>query len=256
MLFGGITMTIFLSFDDGRLDFYENVFPILKKYNQYATIHVTTGFVDGTYKTNDFGVNRSPVTIKQLFEMKQYGIEISSHGDKHILDGDDFENSRDKIIDWGLLSKEEKIGFSVPNSKYSNEQIYNFICSNGNFLKYVRVGRNPRCYRLFGKISYFFYHYIIKNKVSFFLFNRYNVFTETGSEEKLLYSLVVKKDCRLKHILWFLKKYSMKETNVVLMFHSIVNEPKDSWEWGMNDFEKLVEFCLENNIGIKRLEDL
>ncbi len=37
-----------LTFDDGHYDFYDNAWPILKKYNVPASLYVTTGFVDGT----------------------------------------------------------------------------------------------------------------------------------------------------------------------------------------------------------------
>lgn len=40
--------TIALTFDDGHYDFYENAWPILKKYNVPASLYITTAFVDGT----------------------------------------------------------------------------------------------------------------------------------------------------------------------------------------------------------------
>ena len=38
--------TLALTFDDGHYDFYENAWPLLKKYKLPATLYVTTGFVD------------------------------------------------------------------------------------------------------------------------------------------------------------------------------------------------------------------
>lgn len=247
-------MNLFLSFDDGRIDFYTNVFPVIKKYKQVATLHITTGFIDGSFKTDDFGINRQAVTIEQLIEMKRSGIGISSHGDKHILDIDDFLVSNKKMIDWGLLTENEKIGFSVPNSRYTKTQIDNFVQNNHKNLKYIRVGRNPKSYRLLSKISFFFYHYIAKNQISYNLFNRHNVFS--NSNLFLIYSVVIKKDCRLEHIERFLLKYAKRQVNVVLMFHSVVEKPSETWEWNIDDFTKLIKFCLDNDINIKRLEDL
>lgn len=40
--------TLALTFDDGHYDFYENAWPILKKYRIPASLYITTGFVDGT----------------------------------------------------------------------------------------------------------------------------------------------------------------------------------------------------------------
>lgn len=39
--------TLALTFDDGHYDFYENAWPLLKKYKLPATLYITTGFVDG-----------------------------------------------------------------------------------------------------------------------------------------------------------------------------------------------------------------
>ena len=39
--------TIAITFDDGHYDFYENAWPILKKYDIPASLYITTGFVDG-----------------------------------------------------------------------------------------------------------------------------------------------------------------------------------------------------------------
>ena len=39
--------TLALTFDDGHYDFYENAWPLLKKYKLPASLYVTTGFVDG-----------------------------------------------------------------------------------------------------------------------------------------------------------------------------------------------------------------
>lgn len=39
--------TIALTFDDGHYDFYENAWPILKKYNIPASLYVTTDFING-----------------------------------------------------------------------------------------------------------------------------------------------------------------------------------------------------------------
>ena len=39
--------TVSLTFDDGHFDFYENAWPILKKYHLPASLYITTGFVDG-----------------------------------------------------------------------------------------------------------------------------------------------------------------------------------------------------------------
>ena len=39
--------SVALTFDDGHYDFYENAWPILKKYKLPASLYITTGFVNG-----------------------------------------------------------------------------------------------------------------------------------------------------------------------------------------------------------------
>lgn len=63
-----------LTFDDGYQNFYQNAFPILKKYNQKATLNVITQFID---KPNY-------VTSNQIKEMEESGlISIESHTSTH-----------------------------------------------------------------------------------------------------------------------------------------------------------------------------
>lgn len=63
-----------LTFDDGYENFYQNAFPILKKYNQKATLNVITQFID---KPNY-------VTSNQIKEMEKSGlISIESHTSTH-----------------------------------------------------------------------------------------------------------------------------------------------------------------------------
>ena len=63
-----------LTFDDCFVYFYENAFPILKKYNQKATIYIITDYINGeNYLTED-----------QIKEMADSGlIEIASHTCSH-----------------------------------------------------------------------------------------------------------------------------------------------------------------------------
>lgn len=41
--------TLALTFDDGHADFYQQAWPILRKYKLPASLYVTTGFVDGSH---------------------------------------------------------------------------------------------------------------------------------------------------------------------------------------------------------------
>ena len=62
-----------LTIDDGYLSFYENGWPLLKKYGFSATIFVQTGTIGG----NDF------INWPQIKEMQKAGIEIGNHSHEH-----------------------------------------------------------------------------------------------------------------------------------------------------------------------------
>lgn len=234
-------MKIVFSFDDGRSDAY-SAYKTLIKYELRGSFHITTGFVDGTYLSSEFGTLRKPLTVKQLVEMNENGMDISSHGDKHIMSDDDYICSIGKLKEWGLVK--DKYGFSVPHSRFTNEELCNFITDNSDTLQYIRIGRSPKCYSFLSKISYvlyslahiqLFYNYFEKHNLIFNL-DRYKIV-----------SLVVKRKTKIKNILNFIEKHKKEKCILVIMFHSIVNHPNDDWEYDLSDFEKLCVYCSNNN---------
>ncbi len=67
--------SLMLTFDDGYADFYENAFPVLKRYRIKATVFVVSDFIDdakGNY-----------LTSAQIKELNDWGIEIGSHSVSH-----------------------------------------------------------------------------------------------------------------------------------------------------------------------------
>lgn len=63
-----------LTFDDCFVYFYNNAFPLLKKYNQKATIYVITDYING----------ENYLTEEQIKEMDESGlVEIASHTCSH-----------------------------------------------------------------------------------------------------------------------------------------------------------------------------
>jgi peptidoglycan/xylan/chitin deacetylase (PgdA/CDA1 family) len=65
--------SVVLTFDDGYIDNYTNVFPILKEFNMNATIFVISTYLDGVFY----------MTPNQVKEMSDYGIDIESHTVTH-----------------------------------------------------------------------------------------------------------------------------------------------------------------------------
>lgn len=64
-----MNMKIVFSFDDGRDDAAKAA-DILYKHGLNGSFHITTGFVDGSFKTDAFGIGRTPLTVDQINAMK------------------------------------------------------------------------------------------------------------------------------------------------------------------------------------------
>ena len=229
-------MVVVFSFDDGRDDAYI-AFQILKKYHLKGSFHITTGFVDGTFKTDDFGINRKPISIKQLKEMNESGMDISSHGDRHIMEKDDFRVSYEKLNKFGIRSK--KVGFSVPNSNCSQSETELFISYNKDILSYIRKGRSKKCYSFLSKMNYILYHL---THFQFFYnnFNKHNIMKKVCKFS--LNSMVVLSDSKSKNIINFIKKYDNQNNILILMFHSICDAPSNKWEYSLVEFEKICSY--------------
>ncbi|MCX8066281.1 MAG: polysaccharide deacetylase family protein [Anaerolineae bacterium] len=99
---------IVLTFDDGWREQYEVAFPLLQRYGMRATFFVTTSFI---------GYSRF-MTWEELAELRDAGMEIASHGRKHLnlADADDKEAWREIARSKGAL--EEKLGISVVSFAY------------------------------------------------------------------------------------------------------------------------------------------
>lgn len=99
---------IALTFDDGWREQYDVAFPILQRYGIRATFFVSTSFV---------GYPRF-MTWEELAEMRDAGMEIASHGRKHVnlADADDPEAWRE--IARSREALEEKLGVSAVSFAY------------------------------------------------------------------------------------------------------------------------------------------
>jgi peptidoglycan/xylan/chitin deacetylase (PgdA/CDA1 family) len=75
-----------LTFDDGYESFYFNVLPILEKYQVPAAVFIPFSFIGKTAKWDYlyYFTKMKHLSEKQLSELKNYNIEIGSHGLTHI----------------------------------------------------------------------------------------------------------------------------------------------------------------------------
>ncbi|MEG1705270.1 MAG: polysaccharide deacetylase family protein [Clostridia bacterium] len=87
-----------LTFDDCFVYFYNNAYPLFKKYNLKASIYVITDYING----------ENYLTTEQLIEMKNSGlIDIQSHSISHRkLTTISFKEAKNEVINSKLKLKE------------------------------------------------------------------------------------------------------------------------------------------------------
>jgi peptidoglycan/xylan/chitin deacetylase (PgdA/CDA1 family) len=134
-----------LTFDDGYADFAERALPVLLSYAASATAYIVTGYVGATARWLPFREEcaRPTMTWDDLHAIAASGIEIGSHGHRHIeLDAVRAEVAEKDVLD--SLHSLSLQGFS-PRSfcypfGYSSRRVRNIIAS-ANFETACIVGR-------------------------------------------------------------------------------------------------------------------
>lgn len=108
-----------LTFDDGYRDFIPHALPVLQQYGYTATVFVLAGRLGGENEWSRPGPSKALLTADEVKHVAQSGMEIGSHGLKHIslLKADDAvltsEVSRSREILQELLSRPIQ-GFCYP----------------------------------------------------------------------------------------------------------------------------------------------
>jgi peptidoglycan/xylan/chitin deacetylase (PgdA/CDA1 family) len=136
---------VVLTFDDGYADFAEHALPLLLSYGASATAYVVTGYVGATAGWLPFRDERArPImTWSDLHTISASGIEVGSHGHRHIeLDSVHPQAAKKDVLD--SLDSLSTQGFS-PRSfcypfGYSNRRVRTII-ANANFETACTVGR-------------------------------------------------------------------------------------------------------------------
>lgn len=114
---------VVLTFDDGFVNFYTHVFPILREFNLPATLFVTTGFVETGIPYpllhHTSGAEIKPVTWEMLGEMVSSGlVTIGAHTHTHVyLDNE----PEDKVIEELVIPQElfrQRLGLDVRHFAY------------------------------------------------------------------------------------------------------------------------------------------
>lgn len=233
---------IIFSFDDGLEDFYQNVFPILKKYNIKATLNVITGFSDKTF-INEYCC----CTKEQLGELLSYGIELANHSDNHVypenIDG--YDVAQKKLNKW--FPNNKVIGVVTPYTQNPPSEIYKWC--NDNSIRYIRIG-DIGCTK--------FQQFLIKKRLishfRLYCFNNSHYKKREGI--KIVYSFPVFASEPVSYYKKIIEA-SCLNPKITFMFHSILASEKQfascpypKGAWTTKKFEELVQWILKKGYKI------
>ncbi|WP_395106471.1 polysaccharide deacetylase family protein [Actinomadura sp. SCN-SB] len=115
---GGTRGLVGLTFDDGYADFATRAVPTLMRFGFTATVFVVAGNV-GMFNSWDTGPAKSLMTEDQLKAVADYGMEVASHGVRHVsLPDASTEAVRDELRNSRLILEDivrrPVTGFAYP----------------------------------------------------------------------------------------------------------------------------------------------
>jgi len=127
---------VVLTFDDAYLDFYDNAWPLLKKYGFAATVFVPVDYVGGRAEwDSDEGDPARLMDWEQIAELQSQGVRFGSHGCSHTRLT---QLSREEILADAKKSKETlELKLATPITSYcypyatANAEIQRLIASAG-----------------------------------------------------------------------------------------------------------------------------
>lgn len=243
---------IVLSFDDGRADFYQNVFPLLKKYKIKATLNIITGFIDKSVIP--------PYEVCQLNELREMFesglVEMAMHSNSHLHSSTacDFEVCFEKMRNW--FPQICSFGIAMPFNQYPSPEIINFAKEKS--IPYIRIGFCPSKKRL----SLMFYKLFgIKQD---FLSKSLVTANENAKKRKGLkyyYSIPIDWKRNVDEYIKIINQCDKNKQNVlVFMFHSIINDNCDihfkEGAWTISKFETLLKYISDEGFETLKQEEI
>ena len=238
---------VVFSFDDGLIDFKENAFPILSKYNYKATINIISGFSDKTIDTKYKYLE--PTDISELYKN---GFEIANHTDNHIRQGGYFELDvcNKKINNW--TSTSNILGIAMPKYVAPNKDALDFIKKNNPpYITYYF--KENIAHNFIGKLFWKFASFVKRNPINELSYKAVSFMYKKGKANKFN-RIEVGKNVDPNDLYYAIKRV-WNNYCVTLCFHSIIENveeadyPKGAWTPEQFDtFCRLIN--LDNSINV------
>ncbi|MDB5284549.1 MAG: hypothetical protein JWO06_3624 [Bacteroidota bacterium] len=119
---------IILTFDDGYVDNYTILFPILKEFGFIAVVFLVTACKQNDWSKAEGEPTVNLINIAQIREMSAYGIEFGCHTQHHVdLKRADKATQEKEImgsmVDVEMMSGKKPITFSYPYGAYNDDTV-------------------------------------------------------------------------------------------------------------------------------------
>lgn len=237
---------ISLSFDDGRIDNYNILYPLLKKYNLPATLNITTGFVRGEGRLKRLAPTE-PMNVDMVKEMFQDPlVEIASHGYYHLNTKEDILKGQKELLkDLNVeMLTQYGNGFASPGTDLNLDEYQEMKQElNASHLEYVRLSLRYLSYPILKT-------YLRKAsrllKWPFLYRLAYQDTLMSHVENGILYSIPVLSSIKVSELKAIINEAESTGKVCILMFHSIVEDEKlrDNWDYERTKFTDLCEFLV------------
>lgn len=256
----GIMMSvpkIVLSFDDGRLDNYDVVKPILDCFGISATFNIATAFVDGTIEKENAPCLNDAMSVENVKDLYASGYEIAGHGDNHLNTIKDFQDGIIKLRKWLNLEEQVKIGIASPKSGIDIKDIHTYGEWFQRNVAYIRTGiKDPDSFlrRVERKVA----HLGGNSRLYVDSFAKSIGLCESGF---VFYSIPIMHKATEQQVLALINTSERQNKDCVLMFHSILSEGdrfyEDTWSWDKKKFEHMCEYLkIHSDAGLLKIVKL
>lgn len=243
--------SVVFSFDDGRGDNTKVLDEVLLPKDMPVTLNITTGYIDGSCPEELLPTNVPPMKMEDVLRLgKNSLVEIALHGDRHENTVADILECHRKLTSWFGLEDHHAFGMASPGSGLTPERLLSEeYASVRNKLLYLRISlrnyskiRTRILCRKIGRLVHLKLLYKIAYRDTLMRFSR----------NKIVHSIPVMGDTSLEQLLGIIDSAISDRANVVLMFHSVVENTAgfDQWAWSRDKFEGLCDYiCKKRNEG-------